>query len=58
MTGGARIHCVGCSLAIDQMSRFRVRHTLQACFDDVERMNDQSRNDSRAEAGKRLYKRW
>ena len=36
---------------------FGVRHTLQACFDDIERMNNQSRNYSRTEAGKRLYER-
>jgi hypothetical protein len=56
MAGGARIHCMGPSLASDQISRcLRVRHTLQACFDDIERMNNQSRNDSRAETGERLY---
>jgi hypothetical protein len=58
MTGGARVHCIGPVLASGQTSRSsELRHTLQACFDDVERVNNQSRNDSRTETGKRLYKR-
>lgn len=35
----------------------RARHTLQACFNDIEWMNNQSRNNAGAEAGDSFYER-
>lgn len=58
VTCRALVHCAGPVLArrldIRAMSE---RHTLQACLDDVEGMDDEGRDDARAKAGETLDER-